>query len=89
MENLERYFIDPEEEMALLKDIDDNWNTDMTLAIEKAAIDFNCTNRQVLQMLPLDKLFSYFISKILNNVSIYNFIERYFDKKWLDNCGRG
>ncbi len=85
MENLERYFIDPEEEVALLKDVDDNWNTDMTLAIEKVAIDYNCTNRQVLQMLPLDKLFSYFISKILNNVSIYDFIERYFDKKWLDS----
>ena len=61
MENLERYFIDPEEEIALLKDVDDNWNTDMTLAIEKAAIDYNCTNRQVLRMLPLDKLVDYFI----------------------------
>ena len=30
MENLERYFIDPEEEIALLKDVNDNWNTDMT-----------------------------------------------------------
>ena len=48
MENLERYFIDPEEEIALLKDVNDNWNTDMTLAIEKAAIDHHCTHRQIL-----------------------------------------
>ena len=48
MENLERYFIDPEEEIDLLKDVDDNWNVDMDLAIEKAAIDHHCTHRQIL-----------------------------------------
>lgn len=72
MENLERYFIDPEEEIALLKDVDDNWNTDMTLAIKKAAIDYNCTTKQVLRMLPLDKLIDYFIySKIIPNIKRY------------------
>ena len=76
MENLERYFIGPEEEIALLKDVNDNWNTDMTLAIEKAAIDYNCTNRQVLRMLPLDKLIDYFIyNKIIPNIKKYDFIE--------------
>ena len=90
MENLERYFIDPEEEIALLKDVDDNWNTDMTLAIEKAAIDYNCTNRQVLRMLPLDKLVDYLIySKIICDIKRYDFIEDHFNKNWLDSCGRG
>ena len=89
MENLERYFIDPEEEIALLKDVNDNWNTDMTLAIEKAAIDYNCTNRQVLRMLPLDKLVDYFIySKIIRDIKKYDFIEDHFNKNWLDSCGR-
>lgn len=48
MKNLEGYFIDPEEEIALLKDVDDNWNVDMDLAIEKAATDYHCTRRQIL-----------------------------------------
>ena len=69
MKNLERYFIDQEEEISILKDVDDNWNTDMVLAIERAAIKYNCKNRQVLRMLPLDKLVDYFIySKIIPNI---------------------
>lgn len=86
MENLERYFIDPEEEIALLKDVDDNWNTDMTLAIEKAAIDYNCTNRQVLRMLPLDKLVDYLIHcKIIPDIDRYDFLDNNFNREWLDN----
>lgn len=42
---MERYFLDPEDEEVVLKDIDDNWNVDMDLAIEKAVIDHNCTHR--------------------------------------------
>lgn len=45
---MERYFLDLEDEEALLKDVDDNWNVDMDLAIEVAAKRYNCTNRQVL-----------------------------------------
>ena len=86
---LERYLIDSEEEINLLKDVDDNWNIDMTLAIEKAAIDYNCTNRQVLELLPLDKLTEYFIcSKIIPDIRSHDFIETQFDKKWLGSCGR-
>ena len=89
MENLERYFIDPEEEIALLKDVNDNWNTDMTLAIEKAAIDYNCTNRQVLRMLPLYKLVDDVIdSKVIPNIKKYDFIEEHFNNNWLNSCGR-
>lgn len=88
MENLERYFIDPEEEIALLKDVDDNWNTDMTLAIEKAAIDYNCTNRQVLQLLPLDKFVDYLIyNKIIPNINRYDFIDHNFTEDWLNSSG--
>ena len=85
MKNLERYFIDQEEEISILKDVDDNWNTDMVLAIERAAIMYNCTNRQVLRMLPLDKLVDYFIySKIIPNIKKYDFIEEHFNNNWLD-----
>mgnify|MGYP006955110828 CR=1 FL=1 len=45
MEKLERYFLDPEDVKILLKDVDDNWNVDMDLAIEKAAMDHCCTRR--------------------------------------------
>lgn len=89
MKNLERYFIDPEEEISMLKDIDDNWNIDMVLAIEQAAIKYNCTNGQVLRMLPLDKLVDYFIySKVIPNIKKYDFIEDHFNNNWLDSCGR-
>lgn len=88
MKNLERYFIDPEEEIALLKDVDDNWNVDMDLAIEKAAIDHHCTHRQILQMLPLDKVVDYLIYKqIIPNIRGYDFWESHFSSEWLDGEG--
>lgn len=85
---MERYFLDLEDEEALLKDVDDNWNVDMDLAIEVAAKRHNCTNRQVLQMLPLDKLIDYLIySKVIPDIDRYDFLDDNFNKEWLDNSG--
>lgn len=88
MEKLERYFIDPEDVKILLRDVDDNWNVDVDLAIEKAAIDHHCTRRQILQMLPLDKVVDYLIYKqIIPNIRGYDFWESCFSSKWLDSEG--
>ncbi len=85
---MERYFLDLEDEEALLKDVDDNWNVDMDLAIEVAAKRHNCTNRQVLQMLPLDKFIDYLIySKVIPDIDRYDFLDNNFNKEWLDNSG--
>lgn len=85
---MERYFLDPEDEEALLRDVDDNWNVDMDLAIEVAAKRHNCTNRQVLQMLPLDKYIDYLIySKIIPDLDRYDFLDSSFNKEWLDSSG--
>lgn len=85
---MERYFLDAEDEEALLKDVDDNWNVDMDLAIEVAAKRHNCTNRQVLQMLPLDKYIDYLIySKVIPDLDRYDFLDEYFNKEWLDSSG--
>lgn len=85
---MERYFLDLEDEEALLKDVDDNWNVDMDLAIEVAAKRHNCTNRQVLQMLPLDKFIDYLIySKVIPDIDSYDFLDDNFNKEWLDNSG--
>lgn len=83
---MERYFLDIEDIEALLKDIDDNWNVDMDLALKKASIDHNCTNRQILKLLPLDKLIDYLMyKKIIPNVYGSDFLDNVFDKEWLDN----
>ena len=85
---MERYFLDLEDEEALLKDVDDNWNVDMDLAIEVAAKRHNCTNRQVLQMLPLDKFIDYLIySKVIPDIDSYDFLDDNFNKEWLDSSG--
>lgn len=85
---MERYFLDTEDEEALLKDVDDNWNVDMDLAIEVAAKRHNCTNRQVLQMLPLDKYIDYLIySKVIPDLDRYDFLDDNFNKEWLDSSG--
>lgn len=85
---MERYFLDIEDEEALLRDVDDNWNVDMDLAIEVAAKKHNCTNRQVLQLLPLDKFIEYLIyNNILPDIDRYDFIDNHFTKKWLDGIG--
>lgn len=85
---MERYFLDLEDEEALLRDVDDNWNVDMDLAIEVAAKRYNCTNRQVLQMLPLDKFIDYLIySKVIPDIDRYDFLDDYFNKEWLDSSG--
>lgn len=85
---MERYFLDSEDEEALLEDVDDNWNVDMDLAIEVAAKRHNCTNRQVLQMLPLDKLIDYLIySKVIPDIDRYDFLDDHFNKEWLDSSG--
>lgn len=85
---MERYFLDLEDEEALLKDVDDNWNVDMDLAIEVTAKRHNCTNRQVLQMLPLDKFIDYLIySKVIPDIDSYDFLDDNFNKEWLDNSG--
>lgn len=85
---MERYFLSLEDEEALLKDVDDNWNVDMDLAIEVAAKRHNCTNRQVLQMLPLDKFIDYLIySKVIPDIDGYDFLDDNFNKEWLDNSG--
>ena len=85
---MERYFLSLEDEKALLRDVDDNWNVDMDLAIEVAAKRHNCTNRQVLQMLPLDKFIDYLIySKIIPDIDRYDFLDNNFNKEWLDNSG--
>lgn len=85
---MERYFLDLEDEEALLRDVDDNWNVDMDLAIEVAAKRHNCTNRQVLQMLPLDKFIDYLIySKVIPDIDRYDFLDDNFNKEWLDNSG--
>ena len=85
---MERYFLSLEDEKALLKDVDDNWNVDMDLAIEVAAKRHNCTNRQVLQMLPIDKLIDYLIHcKIIPDIDRYDFLDNNFNKEWLDNSG--
>lgn len=85
---MERYFLDLEDEEALLKDVDDNWNVDMDLAIEVTAKRHNCTNRQVLQMLPLDKFIDYLIySKVIPDIDRYDFLDDHFNKEWLDSSG--
>ena len=85
---MERYFLDLEDEEALLRDVDDNWNVDMDLAIEVAAKRHSCTNRQVLQMLPLDKFIDYLIySKVIPDIDRYDFLDNNFNKEWLDNSG--
>ena len=85
---MERYFLDLEDEEALLKDVDDNWNVDMDLAIEVAAKRHNCTNRQVLQMLPIDKFIDYLIHcKVIPDIDSYDFLDDNFNKEWLDNSG--
>lgn len=85
---MERYFLSLEDEKALLRDVDDNWNVDMDLAIEVAAKRHKCTNRQVLQILPLDKLIDYLIHcKIIPDIDKYNFLDDNFSKEWLDNSG--
>jgi len=85
---MERYFLDSEDEELLLRDVDDNWNVDMDLAIEVAAKRHNCTNRQVLQMIPLDKLIDYLIySKIIPDIDRCDFLDDHFNKEWLDNSG--
>lgn len=85
---MERYFLDSEDEELLLKDVDDNWNVDMDLAIEVAAKRHKCTNRQVLQMLPLDKLIDYLIySKVIPDIDRYDFLDDHFNKEWLDSSG--
>ena len=85
-DRIERYFLNPEDEEALLKDIDDNWNVDMDLAIKAAGIKHNCTNRQILQMLPLDKFIDYLIyHKIIPAINRYDFLDANFSPKWLDN----
>lgn len=85
---MERYFLSLEDEKALLKDIDDNWNVDMDLAIEVAAKRHKCTNRQVLQILPIDKLIDYLIHcKIIPDIDRYDFLDNNFNKEWLDNSG--
>lgn len=85
---MERYFLSLEDEESLLKDVDDNWNVDMDLAIEIAAKRHNCTNRQVLQMLPLDKLIDYLIySKIIPDIDRYDFLDDNFNKEWLNSSG--
>lgn len=85
---MERYFLDSEDEEALLRDVDDNWNVDMDLAIEVASKRHNCTNRQVLQMLPIDKFIDYLIyKKVIPNLNRYDFLDEHFDRDWLDNSG--
>ena len=85
---MERYFLDSEDEELLLRDVDDNWNVDMDLAIEVAAKRHNCTNRQVLQMLPIDKFIDYLIHcKIIPDIDRYDFLDDHFNKEWLDNSG--
>ena len=85
---MERYFLDLEDEESLLKDVDDNWNVDMDLAIEVAAKRHNCTNKQVLQLLPLNKFVDYLIyNKIIPNINRYDFIGRNFTEDWLNSSG--
>ena len=85
---MERYFLDLEDEESLLKDVDDNWNVDMDLAIEVAAKRHNCTNRQVLQMLPIDKFIDYLIySKVIPDIDRYDFLDDNFNKEWLNSSG--
>lgn len=85
---MERYFLSLEDEKALLRDVDDNWNVDMDLAIEVTAKRHNCTNRQVLQMLPMDKFIDYLIHcKIIPDIDRYDFLDDNFNKEWLDSSG--
>ena len=85
---MERYFLDLEDEESLLKDVDDNWNVDMDLAIEVAAKRHNCTNRQVLQMLPIDKFIGYLIyCKVIPDIDSYDFLDDNFNKEWLNSSG--
>lgn len=85
---MERYFLSLEDEKTLLKDVDDNWNVDMDLAIEVASKRHKCTNRQVLQILPIDKLIDYLIHcKIIPDIDRYDFLDNNFNKEWLDNSG--
>lgn len=85
---MERYFLSLEDEETLLKDVDDNWNVDMDLAIEVAAKRHNCTNRQVLQMLSRDKFIDYLIHRnIIPDIDSYDFLDDNFNKEWLDNNG--
>lgn len=82
---MERYFLDSKDVEALLRDVDDNWNIDMDLAIEKASMDHNCTHRQVLQLLPLDRMTEYLIyKKFIPDIRDWKILESYFSSDWLD-----
>lgn len=60
----------------------------MDLAIEKAVIDHNCTHRQILQTLPLDKYIDYLIHcKILPDINRLEFLDDNFNEEWLDGSG--
>lgn len=83
---MERYFLDSVDEEIVLKDIDDIWNVDMDLAIEAAVARHNCTHRQILQMLPLDKFVEYLIyCNVIPDIVRKNFLEEHFAAEWLDN----
>ncbi len=85
---MKRYFLDLKDQETLLRDVDDIWNVDMDLAIEVAAKRHNCTNRQVLQMLPIDKFIDYLIHcKIIPDIDSYDFLDDNFNKEWLNNSG--
>lgn len=54
----------------------------MDLAIKAAAIKHNCTNRQILQRLPLDKFIVYLIyHKIIPAIDRYDFLDNNFNKE--------
>lgn len=76
----ERYFLDSEDEEIVLKDIDDNWNVDMDPAINVAAERHNCTHRQILQILPLDKFVKYLIyCNVIPDIVKQDFLDNNFN----------
>lgn len=82
---LERYFLDDADREEVLRDVDDNWNVDIDLAIEVAARRHNCTPRQILQMLPLEKWVDFLIhSQLIPNIENWEFIDQNFNQDWLD-----
>lgn len=85
---MKRYFLDLKDQEALLRDVDDIWNVDMDLAIEVAAKKHNCTNRQVLLILPRDKFIDYLIHcNTIPDIDNYEFLDNSFNKEWLNNSG--
>lgn len=85
-DRVERYFLDSEDEEIILKDIDDNWNIDMDLAIDVAAERHNCTHRQILQMPPSDKFVEYLIyCNVIPDINRCDFLDNNFNREWLDN----